>query len=44
MTPFVLGQIVALYEHRVFVEGDPWHQLLRPVEVELGELPLRSTR
>ena len=21
MTPFVLGQIIALYEHRVFVEG-----------------------
>jgi glucose-6-phosphate isomerase len=21
LTPFVLGQIVALYEHRVFVEG-----------------------
>ena len=25
LTPFVLGQIIALYEHRVFVEGVIWH-------------------
>ncbi|MFT5006146.1 MAG: glucose-6-phosphate isomerase, partial [Paracoccaceae bacterium] len=24
LTPFVLGQIIALYEHRVFVEGVIW--------------------
>ena len=24
LTPFVLGQIIALYEHRVFVEGTIW--------------------
>ena len=24
LTPFVLGQIIALYEHRVFVEGAIW--------------------
>ena len=24
LTPFVLGQLVALYEHRVFVEGAVW--------------------
>ena len=24
LTPFVLGQIIALYEHRVFVEGVVW--------------------
>lgn len=24
LTPFVLGQIIALYEHRVFVEGAVW--------------------
>ncbi len=24
MTPFTLGQIIALYEHRVFVEGAIW--------------------
>ena len=24
MTPFVLGQLIALYEHRVFVEGVVW--------------------
>ncbi len=24
LTPFVLGQIIALYEHRVFVEGKIW--------------------
>ncbi|NOE19605.1 glucose-6-phosphate isomerase [Ruegeria atlantica] len=25
LTPFVLGQIIALYEHRVFVEGAIWN-------------------
>ena len=24
LTPFTLGQILALYEHRVFVEGTIW--------------------
>lgn len=24
LTPFVLGQLIALYEHRVFVEGVIW--------------------
>ena len=24
MTPFTLGQIIALYEHRIFVEGTIW--------------------
>ena len=24
LTPFVLGQIIALYEHRIFVEGAIW--------------------
>ena len=24
LTPFVLGQLVSLYEHRVFVEGAVW--------------------
>ncbi|MEC8576030.1 MAG: glucose-6-phosphate isomerase, partial [Pseudomonadota bacterium] len=24
LTPFVLGQLIALYEHRVFVEGVLW--------------------
>lgn len=25
LTPFVLGQLIALYEHRVFVEGLVWN-------------------
>lgn len=38
LTPFVLGQIIALYEHRVFTEGTIWG--LNPFDqwgVELGK-------
>ncbi len=38
LTPFVLGQLIALYEHRVFVEGCIWN--INPFDqwgVELGK-------
>ncbi len=32
LTPSVVGQLIALYEHQVFVEGVIWgHRLVRPV-------------
>ena len=31
LTPYAFGRLVALYEHRVFVEARFWHQRLRPM-------------
>jgi glucose-6-phosphate isomerase len=34
----VLGQLVVLYEHKVFTQGGLERRLVRPVGVELGKV------
>ena len=39
LTPKTLGSLIAMYEHKIFVQGAIWNMylLLRPVGVELGK-------
>ena len=39
LTPSVLGQLIALYEHQVFTEGGLGHRLVRPVGCGVGQDP-----
>ena len=45
LTPFVLGQLIALYEHRVFVEGAVWGiNSFDQFGVELGKKMARDVQ